>query len=223
MTLSSAAHTFAPDADVTVGTRGSAPHLARSPFCGAVLPTRESEGQPGSRVLDREALYGQFTPLVRRLIRQYGETAEMRQDLAGEIYYRFCALLEAYDPARGVPLRAYLVRQLTATIYTYARQQWSVSNREVGLECEDNAKEEATVDPTQEWVHSLWQKQVAASLPEALDRLPRRQRQVLVWRYYESRSFEEIAEILNIQPATARSLLRHGLNNLRKHIAGEPH
>jgi DNA-directed RNA polymerase specialized sigma24 family protein len=45
-----------------------------------------------------------------------------------------------------------------------------------------------------------------------------RQRKIVIWRYYEERSFEEIASILQIQPATARSLLRHGLNNLRKHV-----
>src|SRR5947209_20458060 len=68
--------------------------------------------------LQRDGLYAEFQPLVRRLIRQYGgDNAELREDLAGEIYYRFCQLLEVYDPERGVPLRPYLVRQLTASVY----------------------------------------------------------------------------------------------------------
>src|ERR1051326_1263849 len=60
-----------------------------------------------NRTLDREALYPEFTPLVRRLLRQYGQDAELRKDLEGEIYCRFCALLDAFDPERGVPLRPY--------------------------------------------------------------------------------------------------------------------
>jgi len=85
--------------------------------------------------LDRDALYGEFQPLVRRLIRQYGgDDFELRQDLSGEVYFRFCSLLDAYDPTRGVPLRPYLVRQLTASVYTYARQQWRARKREVSLD-----------------------------------------------------------------------------------------
>src|SRR5438105_12578189 len=70
---------------------------------------------------DRDALYAEFQPLVRRLIRQYGHCPEIRQDLAGEIYCRFCTLVTAYDPSRGIPIRPYIVRQLTASVYTYVR------------------------------------------------------------------------------------------------------
>ena len=67
--------------------------------------------------MDREALFQDFQPLVRRLIRQYGEDLELKRDLAGEIYCRFCELLDAYDPSRGIPVRAYLVRTLTASVF----------------------------------------------------------------------------------------------------------
>lgn len=170
-------------------------------------------------VFTRERLYAEFAPLVRRLIRQYGQDAEMRQDLAGEIYCRFCDLLEAYDPERGVPLRPYLVRQLSAGIYTYARQQWRLKKREMTWETSEGQKEPvAPADPTPSWIMALSQQRVAATLPEAMAKLPSRQRKVVVWRYYQERSFEEIAQLLGIQTATARSLLRHGLNNLRKYM-----
>ncbi|HLK58311.1 MAG TPA: sigma-70 family RNA polymerase sigma factor [Chthonomonadaceae bacterium] len=175
-----------------------------------------------SSVLDRERLFAEFAPLVRRLIRQYGQDAEMRQDLSGEIYCRFCDLLEAYDPERGVPLRPYLVRQLSAGIYTYARQQWQLKRRETTWETREGRSEPlADADPTPSWVFALSQQMVVEALPEAMSKLPARQRKVVIWRYYEERSFEEIAQRLNIQVATARSLLRHGLNKLRKQIQQE--
>ncbi|HEU4754896.1 MAG TPA: sigma-70 family RNA polymerase sigma factor, partial [Armatimonadota bacterium] len=62
-------------------------------------------------------------------------------------------------------------------------------------------------------------EEVLRELPAAIARLPLRQRQVVIWRYYEGRSFEDIAEVLEIRPATARSILRHGLNNLRSRFA----
>ena len=161
-------------------------------------------------------LYAQLAPLVGRLIRQYGKTPEMRQDLTGELYCRFCALLELYDPTRGVPLRPYLIRQLNSAAYAYARQQWRLEKRLVPLPEEaDSVPQMALEDPTLSWIHHLSQEQMFAGLPQALAALPTRQRQAVILRYYEDCSFDEIAAALDVQAATARSLLRHGLNKLR--------
>lgn len=172
----------------------------------------------------RESLFAEFQPLVKRLIRQYGDCPESRQELAGEIYFRFCTLLDAYDPERGVPLRPYMVRQLTASVYTFARQGWRRRGREVSLDMNAGACDSLhAFDPSDSWDDRLIMEQLAQELPEAIAKLPKRQRQVVIWRYYEERSFEEIAELLNIQLATARSLLRHGLNRLRRTAAHYNH
>src|SRR5258708_1855733 len=176
--------------------------------------------RPISLTSFREALYEEFQPLVRRLIRQYGDCPESRQELSGEIYFRFCSLLDAYDPDRGIPLRPYMVRQLSASVYTFARQGWRRRGREVSLDLNAGACDNLhAFDPSRDWDDRLLTEQVAQALPEAIAKLPKRQRQVVIWRYYEERSFEEIAELLNIQLATARSLLRHGLNRLRRSAA----
>ena len=56
------------------------------------------------------------------------------------------------------------------------------------------------------------------TVADSLEHLPLRQRQVITMRYYESRSLEEISELLDIREATVRTLLRHGVNNLRRHF-----
>ena len=192
-------------------------------YCRLQCPDEPSANR-GTRYPEREVLFADFQPLVRRLIRQYGEDQELRQDLAGEIYWRFCNLLDAYDPSRGIPLRAYIVRTLTASVYTYSRSQWRRQHREVSLEVDNGTNEPALSmdDPSSEWDKDLMTQDVLNTLPQAISQLPLRQRQVVIWRYYESRSFEEIAETLKIRPATARSLLRHGLNNLRRKISTTP-
>lgn len=194
-----------------------------------------------------ERLFADFAPLVRRLIRQFGsDDPEMRKDLAGEIYYRFSVLVDAYDPSRGVPLRPYLVRQMTASTYTYVRQQWRTKRREASLDSgmaaggapghgfartssgsripfsssvvSPNPEFSAVSDPTASWDDEIVKKQILQFLPDLIRNLPNRQRLVVTWRYYEERSFEEIASQLEVKVATARSLLRHGIASLRKEL-----
>lgn len=182
----------------------------------SAAPASDLRRQPSTY---RDSLYLEFQPLVKRLIRQYGKTMEQRQDLDGEIYWQFCGHLEAYDPERGVPLRPYIVRLLSASVYTYVRKQWKLEERETALNRTESDHPALMSDPTPQWVHHISQQQTIAALPVSLSQLPERQRKVVIMRYYEQRTFEEIAELLVIKPATARSLLRHGLHSLRKHIS----
>ncbi len=183
-------------------------------------PRRKSAASLPARRQDRDALFAEFSPLIRRLIRQYGQTPELRQELPGELFCRFQALLDSYDPERGVPLRPYLVRQLTAGAYAFARKQWNQVRRETplmeGMEC---GMHQPALDPTSEWDETLVRRDIAALLPAMIASLPSRQRQVMVWRYYDEKSFQEIATLMGVQESSVRSLLRHGMNRLRDRVS----
>jgi len=172
--------------------------------------------EPSARLAEREALYNQLQPLRSRLLRQYGAgEREVGEDLSGQLYCDFCRLYAAYDPERGIPLVPYLIRSLTMCAYTFNRRYWRQSRRETGLESAEIEGCLAGADPAPEWDRQLLTASVLEALPALIACLPPRQRQVVIWRYYEARSFEEIAAVLDIRPASVRSLLRHGLNNLR--------
>jgi len=172
----------------------------------------------------REALYAEFEPLVGRLVRRYSDGRDFKQDLEAEIYYHFCRLLDAYDPARGIPLRPYLVRNLAAAAYTCGRKYWRWQSRETSLTAGmieagyDHAWTVGHEDPSAAWDHRLVLEDLCDELRDAVRLLPPRQRQALVMRYYRSCSFEEIARVLAVRPATVRSLVRHAINNLRKQM-----
>jgi|GEM_PF-1968631 RNA polymerase sigma factor (sigma-70 family) len=185
------------------------------------IPEENLQAQKGDPDLEnRDRLFSQFQPLVRRLVNQYaGKDQEMRQDLQGEIYYRFSVLFDQFDPERGVPLRAYLVRQLTYSVYVYARHHWRNARRETNIDdMMQRGEPGELVDPTAQWIENLNLKRIIQTLPDAILKLPSRQRQIIIWRYYDLLSYEEIALNLNIRVPSARSLLRHGLNNLRRII-----
>ncbi|RYD65361.1 MAG: RNA polymerase sigma factor [Verrucomicrobiaceae bacterium] len=52
-------------------------------------------------------------------------------------------------------------------------------------------------------------------LEQALDQLPDEQREVVVLKLWEERTFDEIARICDIPPNTAASRYRYGLDKLR--------
>jgi RNA polymerase sigma-70 factor, ECF subfamily len=52
-------------------------------------------------------------------------------------------------------------------------------------------------------------------LEQALDQLPEEQREVVVLKLWEERTFDEIASICDIPPNTAASRYRYGLDKLR--------
>jgi RNA polymerase sigma factor (sigma-70 family) len=58
----------------------------------------------------------------------------------------------------------------------------------------------------------------ADALQAALLRLPERQRTAIVLRYYEDLSYDVTAEILRCEPATARSLVARGMQQLRLEV-----
>ena len=115
------------------------------------------------------------------------------------------------------PLRPYLVCQLTSSVYTFVRQRRVRKQREVNLELDpDSLLPALAADPSEQWNDRLMFQEMCRHLPGVIQRLTLRQRQVVTWRYYEERSYEDIAAELNVQPATARSILRHSLRNMRR-------
>jgi RNA polymerase sigma factor (sigma-70 family) len=190
-----------PETQTEVSSRGYVPRLVGPDEC--------------PRDPDCDALLAQFQPLVNSLIRRYGKTPELRKDLVGEIHYQFCKLVAAYNPDRGIPICAYITHMLSQSVFNYVRDFWRRESRYVpldGTELNDRARV-PTENPCDQ---KLMAEEVWNALPAAIARLPHRQRLVVVWRYYDGRSFDEIAVQLGVKPATARSLLRHAIAALRR-------
>lgn len=160
-----------------------------------------------------EALYGHLQPVIERLLLQYPAAAEGEAELRGTIRSRYFELVEAHDPASGIPLRPYLVRMLTAWVYTVA--------------CYNGDLRRAEERFRNEFVPSLAEGQmeeaqgVLTALPAAISRLPRKERLTVIGRYYEGRSCEEVAAALAVEPEVVRALLRRALARLRRRLADD--
>jgi RNA polymerase sigma-70 factor (sigma-E family) len=131
----------------------------------------------------------------------------LAQDLVQDVLVRVHSRwqrIEQYD----VPEQ--YVRRAIANGYVSWRRRWSVRN----LVPFGSPPELPFADPTQESTErsELWRQ---------LSILPRRQRAVLVLRYYEGLSDTEIAEVFGCSPGTVRGHASRALATLRGELAGD--
>ena len=97
---------------------------------------------------------------------------------------------------------AYVRRILANTYATWWRRKWN------GERATETLPEQSSTDPAAESdeSHDLW---------TAMARLPRRQRAVVVLRYFEDLSVIDTADALGISPGTVKSQLSKALEKLR--------
>lgn len=130
------------------------------------------------------------------------EAHELVQSALVALYPRWADIAERGDP------EAYVRRSIVnaqITLWRRQRREWMTDDPAVldAISTEDVAARVTDAD--------LVERLFAILAP--------RQRAVLVMRFYERRSFSEIAEACGCAEATARSLVRRALVQLRTHMS----
>lgn len=83
--------------------------------------------------------------------------------------------------------------------------------------------ENETIPEPASFVHpgvQLENKERAAVLFKALEKLPESQKTAFVLHKTEGLSYQEVAEVLNVSVSSVESLMFRAKNNLQKHLAG---
>ena len=106
---------------------------------------------------------------------------------------------------------AYVRKMVVNEYLSWRRRSWRLVPSGSGTDVDARLAADPAVDHAER----------AAILAE-LARLPRRQRAVLVLRYYEALSDAEIAEVLGCAPGTVRGYAARALATLRVEVAGAP-
>lgn len=74
-----------------------------------------------------------------------------------------------------------------------------------------------TADPESLYVQAEHEQTVQTYLKQALERLPKRQREAIYLKYYENLSYEEIATVMGLNRQVVANYLQSALHNLRDH------
>jgi RNA polymerase sigma-70 factor (ECF subfamily) len=176
----------------------------------------EADWLDGARRLDEErlgAIYDAFSPeLYRYACRLLGDTG-VAEDLVAATFYRFLQALHA----GGGPqkhLRAYLYR-ITHNLAMdhYRRQPVEVVSSE-----EVSGKLSSGSDPDEDLERELTQEEVRT----ALWQLTPEQRQVVVLKFLQGISNDEIASTMGKSIGAVKALQHRGLAALRRILLAKP-
>ena len=170
-------------------------------------------GNPASfeRIVDR------YTPVLYSLSLRYLGRDEDAEDAVQEIFLR------AYDALD----RFRMGRRFYSWLYTIAvnhlknaRAKRHRRGTDANLPYEDRVPTEAARSPLADPEHELDQNEGEAMVRRAIDRLPRRYRDVLILRQIQELTVAEVAQILQLPEGTVKTHLHRARQALAADVAG---
>src|SRR5215204_1865789 len=174
-----------------------------------------------ARAGDGHAFWRVIQPLVARLLRQatvLSRDASGAEDLVSETLVQAWRSLANYNET--CRLSTWLYGILLHRHQTALRAARSRPVSLAWLPWADAEKHRAsqgnlaTVEPSPAGAVALGE--IATELKHAVEALPARHREVVLLRFFEDASLEEIATVLGCSVGTVKSRLHHGLEKLRR-------
>ena len=148
-------------------------------------------------------------------------------DLVQETFLEAQRDFAQFQGASEAEWRAWLRRLLLNNLANFSRGYRGTDKRDVGREVPLEAGSPSTVEtgltaPTPSPSGEAVANEQAEAVQAALARLSEEYRQVLVWRYQEGRSFEEIGQRLQRTANAARKLFVRALERFEQELESRP-
>ncbi len=151
-------------------------------------------------------------PLFRYLLHLSGNRA-LSEDLTQEVFFRVLKYARTYDPGQS----------FTTWLYQMARNaHYDAMGKRRADALDDEANEIRSTEPMPEELFT--RKQDISFLNDALSRLPRDRREVLVLSRFHDLRYEQIAQILDCEVGAVKVRVYRALKELREtfsHLRGE--
>ena len=152
-----------------------------------------------------EELYRDHRDKVEGYIRAHVQNEHDRQDLTQQVFLNAAAALDSFDPTRGAPgTWLYAITRNAVIDYYRAR-----SREPLPAELDESAIPDEAYD-------RMLAREMLDALAAAMERLPERERNIVIWRFYHGISPQEIAEKAGISYANVRFLQHSALKKLRR-------
>lgn len=159
----------------------------------------------GSQTAFRE-FYEMYATFVMQIAKRILSDQKEAEDITHDIFLAIYEKPEAYDPKRG-SLKAFLaVMTKNRAIDRLRKKQPILVQKLEQLDTRSDVKTEL----------SVFMQLEKELIFDALKQIPKKQRQIIYSTYYEHLTQREMAKKYKKPLGTVKSLVRYGLENLRK-------
>jgi len=178
---------------------------------------RRAEAPPAlvAQARTDRAAFGQLYDLYVRRVYAFcalgGRSREEAEDLTAQTFERALRAIDRYEE-RGAPFSAWLLRIAAHVVADRARRAEPLDA--APLDDDDGATADAVPDWAEEWERATW-------LRGHLVTLPADQQRVVQLRYYEDRSFGDVAVRMDRSENAVKQLLRRALAAVRMRVHEE--
>lgn len=162
---------------------------------------------PKKNIPSYEDFYAEHYPRVLRYVRGKLDSPEDAEDLVSAVFTYCFEHYREYDPEKSA-ITTWLYLVVNSRVKNYYRDH--CSGRFADYETVSQVMEDQRIDLDQ----GVYLEQLRSRLMKAIDRLPERQREIVMLSYFRNQSSEEIAHRLGITPGNVRVLLSRALKKL---------
>jgi RNA polymerase sigma factor (sigma-70 family) len=184
-------------------------------------------GDPRARARLIESLMGLATAASRKRMRGGLPPHADADDMRSAAYVALIRAVERFDPARGIPLEAYVWRRCEGAVLDWVRQE-APGTRRVSPEerpapeaLDAHADTLAASDRREDPVASLELHDVTRAVHAALGRLPERERTAIVACALEGSTLAAVGTELGVSTSRVAQLRARGITRLHDELA--PH
>jgi RNA polymerase sigma-70 factor (ECF subfamily) len=171
-----------------------------------------------SSLLGNQKAFGQlvnrYLPQVYNFLYRMTQNADTSEEIAQEAFVKAFRNIKSFDRSR--PFRPWILRIASNAAVSELRKQSKIVSLNA-LE-EDGAWSEADHQKDEDIVVSLERKLSNEEVMKAMEQLDVKYRQVLLLRYQQELSYEEIAQALEIPLNTVRTWIKRGLEKLKNEV-----
>jgi RNA polymerase sigma-70 factor (ECF subfamily) len=157
-------------------------------------------------------LYRLHAQMIYRYIAYRVPTTADAEDLTSEVFMRMLEGLASYE-ITSVPFEAWLYRIASHRIADFFRKR---SRQQTDVELHDSVTDD---NPLPE--DSLQKRQEFRRLRSALSILTQEQQDILILRFMENKSHQEVAEILGKSPSAIRTMQHRALVRLSQLLGAD--
>jgi RNA polymerase sigma-70 factor (ECF subfamily) len=159
-------------------------------------------------------LVNRYLPLVYNYLYRMTQNHEISEEMAQEAFVKAYKNLKSFDQSRS--FKPWLLRIASNAAISELRKQSKVVSLNA-LE-EEGYWGEADHQPTDDIVVRLERKLSHDEVLNVLNQMDEKYRQVLLLRYQQELSYEEISQALGIPLNTVRTWIKRGLDKLKNDV-----